>query len=144
MGSRTAGGYVLIAVQVFVVLAGTAGCVSAQQPGGGGISAEEYHSVFPPAPVDVRIERRGGRAFLVWSPPPAGVTNRRLAYDPVVRGYKVFRLRADGGETLVGETESLRFPLPTSIGASARFGVRAVQRSGRESGLSQDVGLDDP
>lgn len=125
-----------------LVVAGTPGCVSAQQPGG--ITVEEYYSNFPPAPADVRIERRNGRAFLAWSRPPASLTDRRLAYDPVVSRYKVFRLRLDGGETLLGETESLRFPLPASAGASARFGVRAVQRSGHESGLSQDVGIDDP
>lgn len=112
----------------------------AAAPAGGGISAQEYQRVFPPAPVDVRAEWRAGVATVTWSPPPAVAPTN--AYDAIVAGYRVYRLGAGGAATLIGETDGTSFRDPSAPGGTTRhYAVTAVQRSGQESGLSAAAAL---
>ena len=106
----------------------------------GGISAEEYARVFPPAPVDVRAAFAGGVVTLRWTPPaPAAPSG---AFDPAVGHYRVFRLGDGGAATLIGETRDTVFhDRAAPAGTVQRYAVTAVQRSGQESGLSAEAVL---
>jgi fibronectin type 3 domain-containing protein len=110
-----------------------------------GISADAYRRNFPPAPVAVRAERRGGRIIVTWDPPPAADPSERLAYDPAVDRYRVYRVAADRARTLAGETRTTSFVDPAApAGAVQRYVVTAVQRSGQESAPSHDAAVQTP
>jgi hypothetical protein len=104
----------------------------------GGISVGEYHRVFPPAPVEVRAVREGADVVVSWAPPPVVATGGRLAYDPAVAGYRIYRVDGAGGRTLAGEVDAatMRFRDVAAGAAGHTYAVTAVQRSGQESGLS--------
>ena len=104
----------------------------------GGISVDEYHRNFPPAPVDVQAIVEVAAVVVTWSPPPAMAGSGRPAYDPEVAAYRVYRVDDAGGRTLVGEVGAgtTRFRDAAAIGGRRLYAVTAVQSSGQESGLS--------
>lgn len=141
-----AGVVVLAATLSGAVLATALPAAPAGAQDGGGISVEEYLRVFPPAPANLRAALESDAVVLSWSAPAPATTQKGLAYDPAIAGYRVYRIDDAGGRTLIGEVgaETTRFR-----DASARTGVRqyavtTVQRSGHESGLSAAAEVRDP
>ncbi len=104
----------------------------------GGISVDEYHRVFPPAPVAVRAAIEAAAVVVTWSPPPLVARSGQPAYDPAVAAYRVYAVDEAGGRTLLGEVAATttRFLDDTPGAAGRTYAVTAVQRSGQESGLS--------
>lgn len=105
---------------------------------GEGMTADAYARMMAPAPLDVSARATGAGVEIRWSPPPAPPPGR-LAYDPVLARYRVYRIVGET-EHVVGETEktSLVDPAPPRAGA-ARYVVTAVQRSGQEGARSADA-----
>jgi len=132
-------GYRLLALLGLLVF--TPGDLLAQD----GLSLEHYERLFPHPPTAVKAEIKDGHAAISWrppSPPPAG----KIGYDPVVAEYRVYRLGTDFQRRLVGKTEALGFQDPEALssGATARYGVTAVQRNGVESALSNEAAVRAP
>ena len=115
-----------------------AAAVPAAAQDGGGISVDEYHRVFPPAPVAVRAVREAAAVLVTWSPPPPVAGSGHPAYDPAVAAFRVYAVDAAGGRRLLGEVDATtgRFRDDTPAAAGRTYAVTAVQRSGQESGLS--------
>lgn len=115
-----------------------AAAVPAAAQADGGISVDEYHRVFPPAPVGVRAVRDGAAVVVSWSPPPPVAGGGHPAYDPAVAAFRIYAVDEAGGRTLLGEvpatTRHFRDDTPGAAGRT--YAVTAVQRSGQESGLS--------
>lgn len=107
----------------------------------GGISVDEYHRVFPPAPVEVRAAFEATAVVVTWSPPPLVARSGQPAYDPAVAAYSVYAVDDAGGRTLLGEVAATttRFVDDTPGAAGRTYAVTAVQRSGQESGLSESA-----
>lgn len=104
----------------------------------GGISVDEYHRVFPPAPVDVRAAFEAAAVVVTWSPPTPVARSGRPGYDPEVAAYRVYAVDDAGGRTLLGEVAATttRFVDDTAGAAGRTYAITAVQRSRQESGLS--------
>jgi fibronectin type 3 domain-containing protein len=108
-----------------------------------GISESEYHRSFPPEPLAVRAEIRDGKPTVTWQKPP--VPPGKLAYDPVIDHYRVYRMGREPDKTLIGETRATSFVDPNApAGTTQRYVVTTVQRSGRESAPSQEAELKIP
>jgi fibronectin type 3 domain-containing protein len=128
----------LAAVAAFVSVPGPNGAPHAQQ----GISVDQYRRMFPPAPVNVRVELRQGVATISWDrppPPPAG----RIGYDPKVAAYNVYRVNDNAERRLLGRTSAMTFKDRAALksGEVRYYAVTAVQRSGVESGMSERAEL---
>jgi hypothetical protein len=110
-----------------------------------GISLDEYHKSFPPLPRGVRAEIRDGKAVVSWDTPPAPPPGK-IGYDPAVARYRVYLLGPDQHRTPIGKTTGLSFTDPARLrpGSTRRYGVTAVQRSGQESGISNEAVLQVP
>jgi fibronectin type 3 domain-containing protein len=110
--------------------------------GQGGMSVDQYRRMFPPAPQNVRIELRDGKATISWDAPPAPPPGR-IGYDPEVGAYNVYVVQENLERRRLGQTRSMTFRDPEipGPGARRRYAVTAVQRSGVESGMSEVVGL---
>lgn len=109
---------------------------------GGGISLEEYLRGFPPAPVNVRAEDIDGRVLVFWEAPPNPGPAADLAYDPAIDSYRVYKLGPGLNRTLIGETTGTWFIDASPPGGSVhRYAVTAVQRTGQESGASNEAKL---
>ena len=126
---------------LFLLLAGPAHAGDGET----GISYDEYRRNVPPAPLRLRVEICGGTAMLFWELPDVAGASEKLAYDPVISGYRVYRIGPGGQETLVGETKGsfYRLALPPA-GRVDYYAATAVQRSGHESALSGDVAVGVP
>jgi len=107
----------------------------------GGISVDEYHRIFPPAPVGVRAAFEATAVIVTWSPPPPVARSGQPAYDPAVAAFRVYAVDEAGGRTLLGEvaatTTRFRDDRPGAVRRT--YAVTAVQRSGQESGLSESA-----
>ncbi len=121
------------------------GLVPATARADGGISVDEYHRVFPPAPVEVRAAVEAAAVVVTWSPPPVARSGQP-AYDPAVVAYRVYAVDEAGGRTLLGElaATTMRFRDKTPGAAGRIYAVTAVQRSGQESGLSASAAVQAP
>jgi len=117
-------------------------CHAQNRSGGGGITFEEHRRLFPPAPVAVRAELRGGKAIVSWDKPRAADPSEKLAYDPAIDRYRVYRVGPGHNMTLIGETRATSFEDQTApAGTTQRYAVTTVQRSGHESGPSPEAVL---
>ena len=131
---------------IILALAGAVMPARSQSPDTSGISVDRYRRMFPPAPVDVRVAIRDDRPVIFWREPPAPPPGR-IGYDPVVESYRVYRVvDATLARTLLGETTGRSFVdfSPLLAGGVRHYAVTAVQRSGVESGMSQQVELRAP
>mgnify|MGYP001551336229 CR=1 FL=1 len=105
-----------------------------------GLSESEYHRTFPPEPLAVRAEIRDGKPMVMWNKPPTAAG--KLAYDPVIDRYRVYRVSGLNDKTLIGETRAtLYVDSAAPTGTTQRYVVTTVQRSGHESAPSQEAEL---
>ncbi len=111
----------------------------------GGISVDQYRRMFPPAPQNVRVELRDGKAVISWDAPP-NPPSGRIGYDPEVAAYNVYAVQENLERRRLGQTKSTAFrdSRILSPGIRQNYAVTAVQRSGVESGMSGVVGLQLP
>jgi hypothetical protein len=130
---------------IILALASAVMPARSQSPDTSGISVDRYRRMFPPAPVEVRAEMRNNRPLISWREPPAPPSGQ-IGYDPAVESYRVYRVDAALNRTLLGETTSLSFDdsTPLLAGGVRHYAVTAVQRSGVESGMSQQAELRGP
>lgn len=114
------------------------------QPAQGGISVDQYRRMFPPAPQNVRAELRAGQATIDWDAPPAPPPGR-IGYDPQVTAYNVYLLVTENPEDRrrLGQTTTRSFTDPEVLraGQVRHYAVTAIQRSGVESGMSEQAEL---
>ncbi len=141
--SRRAGTWPLLSGTAAAGLLGlglAAASLTATAQADGGISVDEYHRVFPPAPVGVRAAFEATAVVVTWSPPPVARSGQP-AYDPAVAAYRVYAVDDAGGRTLLGEVAATttRFRDDTPGAVRRTYAVTAVQRSGQESGLSESA-----
>lgn len=136
--SRQPGRVIVPAAAALFGVALAAAPLPASAQADGGISVEEYHRVFPPAPVGVRAVAEAGAVVVTWSAPPRVAGTGQPAYDPVIVAYRVYAVDGTGGRTLLGEVPAVttHFRDESSGAADRSYSVTAVQRSGQESGLS--------
>ena len=109
-----------------------------------GISFEEDRRSFPPVPIGVRAEIRNGKATVLWDKPPAADRSEKLAYDPVIDHYCVYRVTGTQNLSLIGKTDATVTSFTDSTahpGMTRRYVVTAVQRSGHESAPSMEAVL---
>jgi fibronectin type 3 domain-containing protein len=112
------------------------------QPAPGGISVDRYRRMFPPAPQNLRVVVRDGKATISWDAPPAPPSGH-IGYDPVVVAYNVYLVQENLEQRRrLGQTRSTTFRDSETVGPGSRrsYAVTAVQRSGIESGMSAVVG----
>lgn len=109
-----------------------------------GITAEEYGRVFPQEPTGLHARPCGEAVLLLWSAPPLPGPSTKLAYDPAVDHYRIYRVGPGTDRTLVGEARGTFYELAPPARAAGDYAVTAVVRSGLESGMSHTVAVRAP
>ena len=109
---------------------------------GEGLTREEYLAVHPPAPIDLTAKAIGNAVILNWKPAPPPNINGKLAYDPFVDHYVIYRREEGGNIRRLAATIRLAYEDKTAANDTVYFySVAAVQRGDTESSLSDEVSV---
>ncbi|MCB1380382.1 MAG: hypothetical protein KDK89_18740 [Alphaproteobacteria bacterium] len=102
---------------------------------------EEYQASTPAAPSNLRLLRDAdNHVYLFWDLPPVPPTGLKTAYDPVIAGFRVFRIAGQTDAAEIGTSRSTVFLLDAgSMIPGTRLAVATVQRSGHASELSAEL-----
>lgn len=115
---------------------------SASAAMGEGLTLEEYLSFNPPAPMALTATVIGNAVVLNWKPAPTPTINKKLAYDPFVDHYVVYRRKGGGNTRRLATTTKLVYEDTTAASDTVYFySVVAVHKDGMESSRPDEVSV---